>query len=191
MDDQTPQHPPTPVGPYKLSDEQLLAAWAAGAPEAIERLFERYYRDVYRFFANRVGGDCDDLTQATFLACLECLSRFRSEASFRSLLFTIARNKLCGYLRARGRARRQVELSPLAPRPPSPAAELLRQREWQQLRGAIAELPADTRAMFEGLYWQAKGVKDIAASLGVPVSTVKTRMRRARMRLAYEVRPSR
>ena len=60
---------------------------------------ERHYASVSRFFANKVKRDYDDLTQATFLACLESIGRFRGEASFRTLLFAIARNKLLRALR--------------------------------------------------------------------------------------------
>ncbi|MCA9708401.1 MAG: sigma-70 family RNA polymerase sigma factor, partial [Myxococcales bacterium] len=75
----------------RSDDEQLLARWRGGDAQAGAALFERYYEAIARFFVNKVGLDCGDLVQATFLGCLEGLERFRGEASFRTLLFAIAR----------------------------------------------------------------------------------------------------
>lgn len=52
-------------------DEQLLGAWRSGDRAAGEELARRYFERVFAFFASKVGGEAEDLTQKTFLACVQ------------------------------------------------------------------------------------------------------------------------
>ena len=87
-----------------LSDEILLARWREGEARAGAVLIARHHESLARFFLTKAGTDGEDLVQATFLGLLGGgLERFRGEASFRTFLFAIARNKLLEYIRARVR----------------------------------------------------------------------------------------
>lgn len=172
----------------RTTDSELLAAWRAGDREAGDRLFERHYRSILRFFANKAGPDCEDLIQATFLGCLEGIDRFRGDSSFRTLLFAIAWNKLRKHNLDRGRAH-----APLHPvdEPPHTSAPTFgtmfaARQEQDLLRVAMLRLPVDTQAMLELYYWEAMPVKEIATVLERTVGAVKTRMKRGREQLERE-----
>ena len=177
---------PSPGHQRPTSDHGLLAAWRDGDLDAGALLFERHYASVARFFGSKVSRDCEDLIQATFLACLEGIDRFRGESSFRTLLFAIARNKLCRYLREQQREIRRRRPAPpaIAANEPSTTSLLAARSERQHLLGALRHLDLESQMMLELHYWEAMTVRDIAAVLELPVNTVKTRMRRARLRLA-------
>ena len=88
-----------------VSDRQLLQRWRDGDARAGNQLFRRHFRDMYRFFHHKVGGDADDLIQATFFACVRARDQFQGRSSFRTYLYRVARNVLYAYYRDRGRRR--------------------------------------------------------------------------------------
>ncbi|NJK31340.1 MAG: sigma-70 family RNA polymerase sigma factor [Deltaproteobacteria bacterium] len=171
------------------SDETLLNAWRGGDRDAGATLFERYYLSIARFFANKVGIDCDDLIQATFLGCLEAIERFRGEASFRTLIFAIARNKLLKHLRERNRS--QQHFSPLESSiealMPSAAELMLVRREDQLLLAGLRRLPVDTQILLELHYWESLPLRDIALIFDVSPGAIKVRIHRGRQHLAAEL----
>ena len=181
---------PTPPQPDdRDTDLQLLERWRAGDLEAGARLFERHYAGIQRFFSNKVGRDCEDLIQSTFLGCLEAIDGFRGESSFRTLLFAIARFKLLKHLRERKRDHKYLgpaRISNIADRPSFNAA-MAASKERKRLLAAMRRLPLDTQLMLELFYWEAMPVKDIALVVDLPDNTVKTRMRRGRQQLVKEL----
>src|SRR5262245_60999657 len=80
-------------------DLALLNRWRDGDRAAGEALFARHFDGLYRFFEHKTGGDADDLTQRTFLACVRSRDQFRGASSFRTYLFAIARHELYAHLR--------------------------------------------------------------------------------------------
>lgn len=174
----------------RLSDAFLLERWRAGEQAAGATLLERYHASIARFFAHKLEHDTKDLVQATFLGLLEGLERFRGEASFRTLLFAIARNKLNLHLRGLIRDRRRFDPSEtsLVDLDASPSAALVIHERHKLLLVALRRLPIDTQLMLELHYWEQLKLKEIAAVLDIPISTVKTRMRRGRQRLEAHMR---
>ena len=90
------------------SDGELYAAWAAGDQRAGERLFERHYDGVARFFRNKAGEHWPELCQQTFLTCIEVRDNFRRDGSFRSFLFGIAYRQLYRHFRKRSQSREDL-----------------------------------------------------------------------------------
>jgi RNA polymerase sigma factor (sigma-70 family) len=174
------------------SDRDLLIAWRAGDLAAGDALLNRHYDAVYRFFSNRIGHDCEDLIQATFLGCIEAIERFRDESSFRTLLFAIAWRKLCRHLRDRKPSADPIDThaQPLTANDPTYGTLLDACRDAERLRKAMRRLPEDTQVMFELFYREAMSVQEIARVVERPVSTVKTRMRRGRAQLLAELQAS-
>ncbi len=171
------------------SDLELLTAWQAGDVAAGDTLLVRHYDAVHRFFANKIGRDCEDLIQSTFLGCIEAIERFRAESSFRTLLFAIAWKKLCRHVRDGWRITEPMDpqLIPLVASAPTFGTRLDAGRDAELLRKAMQRLPDDTRVMFELFYWEAMPVQEIACVFERPVNTVKTRMRRGRAQLVAEI----
>ena len=175
----------------ELSDEELLARWREGQGRAGASLIARHHESLARFFFTKAGADGEDLVQATFLGLLGGgLDRFRSEASFRTFLFAIARNKLLEYVRnrVRDRARFDPEHATLAGLERSPGARIDARGQDKLLLAALRELPLDTQLMLELHYWEELRIDEIAAVLELKPGTVKSRMSRGRARLDTNMR---
>ena len=77
-----------------MTDEELLRAWSDGDRDAGERLFERHFESVVRFFRNKAAGDHEDLIQQTFLGCVEslglrCDGRFLALNSYENRVYQV------------------------------------------------------------------------------------------------------
>lgn len=171
------------------SEAELLAAWRAGDQAAGSELFEQHFDSLFRFFRNKVDSAAEDLVQQTFLSCLASSAEFRGEASFRTYLFTIARNKLHDHLRGFARREQPVDFGAvsLADLGTSPSRHLLRNEEEALVQAALARLPLDLQVAIELVYVEGMSAPEVAAVLGVPEGTVRSRIRRALETLREEV----
>ncbi len=160
-------------------DEELLAAWRAGERRAGELLFERYYEPVARFFLNKTDAEAE-LIQQTFLACVEGADRFRGEGSFRSFLFAIAYRQLCRHYRDRKGDRIDLTEVSVAGMDPSPSEVMIEGEELRLLLAGLRRIPVDCQVALELLYWERLTTVEMAAVLGIPEGTVKSRLRRGR-----------
>ncbi len=144
---------------------------------------------IRRFFEVKAGQAADDLTQRTFLACLEARDRFARASSFRTFLFAIARNNLLLYLRhdrRTDRARRLVT----AQGPDStvtPSGLVAHRQEQRLLLLALNGLPMDLQLPLQLYYWENMRGAEIAEVLEIPASTVRNRLSRARTELARRI----
>jgi RNA polymerase sigma-70 factor (ECF subfamily) len=161
------------------TDEELLTAWKAGDRAAGDRLFERHFDALYRFFGRKTGGDISDLVQRTFLALVEGKERFRGEASVRTYLFAIARNELLVHFRGHRRDE-PVDFSvhSLHDLGPSPSQILAGKREDRLLLEALRRIPLDLQIAVELHYWEGLHGPELARVLDIPEGTVRSRLRR-------------
>jgi RNA polymerase sigma factor (sigma-70 family) len=166
------------------SDDDLLLAWQGGDALAGEALVERYFDRLYRFFATKLDGEADELVQATFLACVGAKDRFRREASFRTFLFSIAKNQLYAAIRARVKtAKMDFELSSIAELVTTPRAKLARHQEYERLVEAMRALPIEQQTLLELHYWDELDMSELAAIFEAPEVTIRSRLHRARKAL--------
>jgi RNA polymerase sigma-70 factor (ECF subfamily) len=160
------------------------------APEEAARLYREHGRAIRAYLRARVGDDAavDDLLQDTFLTALR---QGIPEGPPGPWLFGIARHKALKH-----RDRRQAQglgeaLTPAAQA--EPVEGLDRDERRLRIRGSIAALPEDQRAVIALRYTGGLSYPEIAARLDVPVSTVQGRLKRARQalrkRLMREVAP--
>jgi RNA polymerase sigma factor (sigma-70 family) len=169
------------------SDFELLEAWRAGDATAADTLVRRHYASVLRFFQLRTASP-DDLTQRTFLACVEGQERFRGASSFRAYLFGIARRQLWRYLEDRQRADRMASFNaPSAEARTSMSTVVARREEQRLMLAAMAGLAPDSQLLLGLYYWEGLSAKEIAEVLEIVPSTVTTRMSRARDQLRERV----
>jgi RNA polymerase sigma factor (sigma-70 family) len=171
-------------------DLALLAAWRGGDAEAGDALFVRHFSALFHFFRNKVDeATAEDLTQATFVACVEGRERFRGESSFRTYLFAIARNQLLMCFRKR--AKNGVAVEPdevtVADLGPGPVTLALARAEQKLLLHALRRIPLDSQIALELYYWESMHPRDIATVLGVLETTVRSRIVRAREYLHQQV----
>ncbi len=164
------------------NDRELLERWRAGDKGAGELLFDRYYRVLVRFFANKIGEDPMDLIQETFLGCVAGRNRLRDAQGFRSFLFGIAYNQLKKYYeRQRIRGERfDPATQTAADLSPGPGTMVAKGAEQALLLEALRRIPVRFQVVLELFYWEELTSAEIAEALELPHGTVRTRLRRAR-----------
>jgi RNA polymerase sigma-70 factor (ECF subfamily) len=190
-------------------DAALVGEIAGGSQVALATLFDRYVEAVYAA-ASRLTSDrqvAEEVVQETFLALWNRAELFDPAAgSLAAWLHTIARNRTVDRLRAAGRRPSLVPLSVAsgddeqetaalerivaagtvvggATMGPGPEGELVATELREVLRDALAELPEAERTAIVLAYREDLSQTEIAARLGWPLGTVKTRTRRALLRL--------
>lgn len=171
-------------------DAELLHAWRAGDAKAGKQLVDRHYEIVIRFFANKVTlvQDRDDLVQETFKACVLGRDRIQAPSRFRAYLLRIAHNVLQRQLRRKYRASEQeLASSSMHDLDPGPSTMLREHDEQRRLLVALRELPIDVQTALELKYWEELSSAEIAVVLATPASTVRSLLRRGRMRLAKQL----
>lgn len=165
-------------------DDALLAAWRRGDRKAGETVFERHYDRVQRFFVNKVS-EPRELTQRTFIACIESVHRYREGRSFRAWLLGIAWNVLRTHFRElHGESRTlPLETTSIRDMGRTPSEVLDLDDKKRRVRTALQHLPLERQTALELHMWEELTAQEIADVLGWPLGTVKDRLRRAKHEL--------
>jgi RNA polymerase sigma-70 factor (ECF subfamily) len=175
-------------------DDELVSRWRDGDDQAANAVVERYYDAIWRFFEIKVPRAAADLTQATFASAIEGRRQFRGEGSLRAYFFGIARHHLLHHLRDGSRADRLFSFGDAdgASSLTSASRIVARAQEQRLLLRALAELGDEHRMVLQLFYWEGLKNREIAQVLEVPVSTVTSRLMRAReqLRRAIESLPA-
>lgn len=154
----------------------------------LEELMADYGTDIWNFayFLTRRKEMADDIAQETFLAAYDRLYAFRGEASPKSWLLSIARNKSLNALKS-AFVRRVVLGDPSRhSKDAAPSAEhaALERLEADDLWGKVLTLPLKHREVLLLVYHYGLTIEETAASLGLSAGTVKSRLFRAKRRMA-------
>jgi RNA polymerase sigma-70 factor (ECF subfamily) len=169
----------------RLADEELMPLVSDRDPEAFEVLYDRHGGAAYSL-AYRVVGDraaAEEVTQEAFISVWRSGARFDSaRGSVRSWLLSVVRNRAIDFLRSRaGKAPKlnfddetALEQRPAAERT---EAEALRHETAAELRGALGKLPGEQSQVIELAYFGGFSHSEISQILGLPMGTVKGRMR--------------
>jgi RNA polymerase sigma-70 factor, ECF subfamily len=151
--------------------------------DPFRELYERYYRDVYRFalFLTGEAARAEDLTADTFVRAWTARDRIRQE-TVRAYLLTIARNLYRDSLRA---ARPHVALDDqMADRGPAVDVQVERASTLRQVCARMRNVARGDRRALLLYVIREMSYPEIAAALGVSVGAVKSRIFRAREVLA-------
>lgn len=169
----------------RLADEELMPLIGAKDPEAFAVLYDRHGGAAYSL-AYRIVGDgraAEDVTQEAFISLWRSGARYdRTRGSVRSWLLSIVRNRAIDALRAGSGKAPKLDLDDEAALAQRPAAErteeeALRRETAGELRGALGGLPGEQAKVIELAYYGGFSQSEIARMLGVPLGTVKGRMR--------------
>lgn len=165
-------------------DLRVLERWREGDRRAGEELCGRHFDRIYQFFEHKLPNEADDLTQQTFLACVKARDQFRGQSTFRTYLYSIARNEL--YMRLRKLPRTQhvdLEVSSLNELISSPSKQLGKQQELAQVRAALHQLPVEQQILLEFHYWHDLDAAALAEMLETNAGAIRVRLLRARRAL--------
>ncbi len=184
------------------SDHELIARVRAGDADAFTTLFARHQAAVRRHVERivRDGGAAEDLAQEVFVRVWTQAEQWQGRGPIAAWLFRIATNLALNHLRALRRRPQQSLDGPGAwpdadREPPVPGwlidaaalgpDALLEQAEQSLLlRRLIARLPAEKRTVFYLVHEADLTIRSVAALLGVPEGTVKSRLHYATKHLA-------
>jgi RNA polymerase sigma-70 factor (ECF subfamily) len=158
-----------------------MVAFARGQGDAFDTLFQRYKQPLYGFFRRRLddAAQAEELTQETFIAVLRGSVRYEATALFRTWLYAIGFSILRAHRR---KAAFRAMFTGSAPAHREPAArdhladDLL-------IRDAVRKLDRMDREILLLREFEQLTYAEIAALLGVPVNTVRSRLFRARTEL--------
>ena len=176
------------------ADHDLIAAMAAGDAEALRTLNVRYSRGlaglVRRFLRDEADVE-EVVADVLWQAWRDAKSFDPSRGSVSVWLVTLARSRAID----RSRALR-VRSQPLAEQPAAqwaldPGVELDEATRARVLRAALIELDANERAALELAYFSDFSQSEVAIKLGIPLGTVKTRVRSAIIKLRRALAGSR
>jgi len=167
------------------SDGELLARIAERDREAFELLYHRYVRPIFGFALRRLRDRprAEDATQETFAAVWRSAGSYKPERGPAApWLYAVARNAVVDRLRARQDPLGEVPDLPAL----DPGAAERAESSYVSFRvhAALDELPEKEREVLELAYWSGLSQSEVAAFLGIPLGTVKTRTRSALARLA-------
>lgn len=167
-----------------LADAELLAAHRAGDPEAFGTLVARYRQTLWVIALHTLGDpdDAADAVQEALVAAYRRATTFRGESSVRTWLARIVFNACIDRVR-------HERVRPTVPWPDrdvparrsDPAVELATRLAVDE---ALALLPLEQRVAVLLVDVRGYPVAEVAAILGVPTGTVKSRCARGRARLA-------
>lgn len=173
--------------------DELAVALGRGEERALAELYDRYGHAVYNLALRitRDPGAAEEISLDSFLQVWRQADRFdAAHGTLPSWLFTIARSRAIDRVRAAGAAKRThaEDITPVSgPQPPDEMAELAERR--QLVRQALAALSPPQRAALELAYYEGLSHSQIAARLGEPLGTVKTRIRQAMQILRSTLAP--
>jgi RNA polymerase sigma-70 factor (ECF subfamily) len=150
---------------------------------AFEALYDRYNRLVYGVVLRVLGEPtaAEDVTQAIFMK-LWTEPRSFTAGNFNAWIVRVARNRALDALRSRS-ARQHDELPEAMPAQDAIEDTALAELDAQAVRGALAQLPEEQRRLIELGFFGGVTHHEIARSTGIPLGTVKTRIRSGLRRL--------
>jgi len=180
----------------------LVQRAQAGDRDALSALVQSQQTYVYSIAMSLMHNPADaaDMTQEAFIRLLRSLGTYRGETKFTTWLYRLVTNICLDGLRRRGRpveslddtastqggddAQSAGERLADNDRWTHPEEELELRESATEVRAALAQLPAPQRLALTLHYFQEMRYEDIADTMGLPLNTVKSHIRRGKERLA-------
>jgi RNA polymerase sigma-70 factor (ECF subfamily) len=166
-------------------EREILERFRSGDEAAVKAVYERYGGPVFSLSMNilRDRGLAADATQLTFIKAWRAASTYDPERDFGPWIYAIARRTAIDIYRSE------------AKRPPVAGGEVVSlspglETVWEvfEVRAALDRLPDEERNVIKLSHFDGLSHAEIAARLGIPVGTVKSRSHRAHARLLEMLR---
>jgi RNA polymerase sigma-70 factor (ECF subfamily) len=180
----------------------LVRRAQAGDREALSALVQSQQTYVYSIAMSLMHNPADaaDMTQEAFVRLLRSLHTYRAETKFTTWLYRLVTNICLDGLRRRGRpvdsldepattqagddAQTAGERLADSDRWTQPEEEVALRESSEEVRAAVRDLPAAQRLALTLHYFRDMRYEDIADTMGLPLNTVKSHIRRGKERLA-------
>lgn len=183
------------------SEKQLIEAYLKGDYESLEILVRQYLRPIYGFVYKQVGNaqDSEDITQDVFVKVWKNIKKFDRKKSFKSWIFSIAKNSVIDFIRKSHLASGEKKSIPFSSFENEEGDSILDSMlldtgllpdeiyERKETKGliskAVEKLSVKYQAVLSLYYEREFNFREIAKMLGEPINTVKSRHRRGLMAL--------
>ncbi len=173
------------------TESQLIAEAKAGNKEAFSELVEKYQKPVFSVCYRMLGTPtaAEDAAQEAFIRAYQALDRYDPERSFATWILSIASNYSIDQLRKKKvtilsmDSEKHAWLAPPDPGP-SPEKAALDKEKNALVQAILADLSETDRAAVVLQYWHDYSYEEIAATLDLSSSAVKSRLFRARKLMA-------
>ena len=167
----------------KMSSDLELLARSVSNPSVFADLYERHNQTVRRYVARRVGSEVgEDLAAEVFVRAFRGRERYRAERdSALPWLLGVANHVIAGHRRSEVRRLKALErLAAVAP-------QLIEHEDFGLSADLVRELrrlSSDDRDALLLVVWGELTYEEVATALDVPIGTVRSRVARARRKLA-------
>ena len=174
---------------FDLEDSLLVKRFIGGDSGAFDEIVKKYAETITNLVNRLLGwpGEVDDVTQDVFLAAFLGLKKFRSDASLKTWLFTIAINMTKSFKAKRllrNKHLRDIKTEINFDGQASAADDKVTDEEkFQQVRSVINSLSHKYRQPIVLRYLYEFEISQISQMLGVSINVVNTRLSRAREKL--------
>ena len=143
------------------------------------RIFSYVYRIVRNYH------DAEDLTSETFIKCFKALASFDQKKSFSTWLFTIAHNLVIDFLR---KNKHEYEYLDERHSVNDDFVQVYeKKKKFEMIEKALSQLPHLDQEIIILFHKEEYSYEEISEVLNLPVSTIKTRLHRARIKLSQLV----
>jgi RNA polymerase sigma-70 factor (ECF subfamily) len=190
-----------------ISEEEKLLIQRAksGDKEAYQELISFHTQHLYRYIYRMVGNheDAEDLLQETLAAGYAELHQFRGKSQLSTWLYRIAINLSCKAFKKRQLASANTEVKirdehslqtdgtiskEIADSHPNALAQAIEQETNQKIRLSISSLPSGLAEILTLRELEGYNYHEISQRLHIPIGTVMSRLNRARLRLAHNLK---
>ena len=170
------------------TDAELLAAIAVRDETALATLYDRYHVLAFSLALRVVNdrGRAEDVVQDAFLSIWRKAASYAvGRGSVKTWLASIVRNRAIDIVRARRESDADDEAVLLALRDPGPGVleEVTASLDRSTIRDAVVQLPDEQRQAIVMAYFEGRSHSEIAELTGLPLGTVKSRIRLGMHRL--------
>ena len=174
-------------------DVQLIYSILSGDETAFSILVEKYQKSIHALVWRKIGDfhHAEEITQDIFLQVYKKLPTLKDPHQFAGWLYVIANRFCLDWMRKKKRTVQSLEDTPMAEIERSSYTHYLSEqrqietseRRREMVKKLLAQLPESERTVVTLYYLGEIKVKEISKFLGVSVSTINTRLHRARKRL--------
>lgn len=154
---------------------------------AFQELYKHFTPMIRAFLLKSMGAganrsEAEEITQEVLIKVWNKAASFNSsKASVNTWIFTIARNTRIDFIRRNDRNERKIAIEDIwhEPESPEPLVDLQQRRAEQVIKQAMATLPDEQVQVLFKAFMEGKSHNEVAEELGLPLGTVKSRIRLA------------
>ncbi|NIJ45193.1 RNA polymerase sigma-70 factor (ECF subfamily) [Wenyingzhuangia heitensis] len=169
-----------------------IKAAQKGDQTAYHYLLNLYWNDVYLFLQSKISNDsidAEDITIITFSKAFDKIESYDDTFSFKTWLFTIAKNLLIDEFRKKKNPTISIgsnnkEVYQLFDNNPSPEDKIIIEQNLAELKRNIKQLKPKYQQVINFRYFQEMSYQEIATALSEPINNVKVKLLRAKKLLA-------